>query len=622
MRVDKALRTLIDAAGRLQGQIQSQLQDQLQCQLLGSPAQEDGVEQLEPRTMMSVSPTHLFEMGSLNHPAVQVAAPAPVAVPSALTAQAQGSAAVLLHWKDNDAAANAYNILRSTDGKTYSVITRVIGGALDSYLDTTVAPNRAYWYQVQTVAGNRLSAVSAAVKATTGLAAPGPVVSSFSGVNVVLSWSDPNGTGLGYAVQRSEDGEKFTTIATLKAGATRSYTDATVSGAHTYFYRVMAVSGAQSSSASAAVSVTTPTGAGTVTITPRYGNELIVTSFGADSILISQAASILTIVANGQTFTQMALAAGLFIYDRGGNDTITIDPTVQVRTTITSLGGGTDRITSGASNVSAWIDTTDSYKGSGAVHWIGTLAGNVSKAAGASLANPKDAGSTFKLSESLWGMGPAADDVNQGGVGDCYFLASLAAFAGVNPPVLTESAVDLGDSTFLVRFVKGGQNVYVRVNNDMSTGPYWGYKYARPGANGTMWALVMEKAFAYFRTGVNSYASISGGWMGEVYTGLGVKNASFSLLQTMESAFFSMVSGDLAKGLAVTLGTGSSAPSLVRGHAYTLVAASIDGSGQTFYTVRNPWGVQGDALENSAGYATLTFAQMQANFFAGSQAIA
>jgi hypothetical protein len=35
------------------------------------------------------------------------------------------------------------------------------------------------------------------------------------------------------------------------------------------------------------------------------------------------------------------------------------------------------------------------------------------------------------------------------------------------------------------------------------------------------------------------------------------------------------------------------------------------------YVVRNPWGVSGDSLENSQGYATLTYSQMVANFTDG-----
>ena len=59
------------------------------------------------------------------------------------------------------------------------------------------------------------------------------------------------------------------------------------------------------------------------------------------------------------------------------------------------------------------------------------------------------------------------------------------------------------------------------------------------------------------------------------------------------------------------------APNVVNNHAYTLVSASIDPNGTTHYRIRNPWGSSGDALEDSHGYATLTFAQLVANFTEG-----
>ncbi len=209
----------------------------------------------------------------------------------------------------------------------------------------------------------------------------------------------------------------------------------------------------------------------------------------------------------------------------------------------------------------------------------------------------------------------------QGATGDCYFLASLAAFAGEKPSGLTEAAVDLGDGTYLVRFMRQSQAVYVRVSGDLGTGVYGGFRNAHPGASGDLWAPIMEKAFAYFRTGANTYASISAGWMSEAYTDLGVKYSNLNLTMS-ESSFFSTVSGDLARGMAVTLATGGSAPSLVHNHAYTIVSASKDVHGVTHYVIRNPWGVSGGQIENSSGYATVTFSQLRANCTTCTQAIA
>jgi hypothetical protein len=613
MRVDGAVRTLALSAGRLRSSF------------LGDANHQAGLEELEPRTVMSVIPhTSMFQMGTVTHAPVQVAAPVIVAAPSSFTAFASSSASVVLRWKVSDPSVTGFNILRSTDGRTFTALTRVTGGTATSFTDIAVAPNRPYWYEVQAVAGSRTSAATVPAKVTTPLAAPTGLAAAVSAGSVNLTWADTNGATVGYIVLRSTDGVKFTAAGTVAAGSVRKYTDSSVSAGTTYFYRVQATSGAVASPQSATVSAAVPAAGPTVSVAPRYGNELVVTSNGADNISISQVASVLTIVANGRVFTQAALAAGLFIYDRGGNDTITIDPSVKVHTTITSLGGGIDHIVSSAAAgiVSAWLDTTDFFTGPGAVHWVGALAGNVSKAAGASLPNPVDSGGTTKLNATLFGTGPAAADVNQGGVGDCYYLASLASFADEKPSVLTESAVDLGDGTYLVRFMNdSGQPAYVRVSNDVPAGVFSGYHFAHPGASGSVWALVLEKAFAYFRTGENSYASISGGWMSEVYSDLGVASSNFSL-QTTDSSFYRAVSGSLASGLAVTLGTKANAQTMVQSHGYSLVGTSIDSSGVTHYLVRNPWGVRGDSLEDSSGYANLTFAQLQANYVGGTRALA
>ena len=362
-------------------------------------------------------------------------------------------------------------------------------------------------------------------------------------------WSDANRAGMGYIVLRSTDGVKFSTLTTLAGGSAKKYTDSAVSAGQAYYYEVEATGGGVTSGASNAASVAipkpapAPTPAPTVTITTRYTNELVVTAFGAaDSIVVSESGGLLTIQADGQTYTNISLPGSLFIYDRGGADTITIASSVGVRTTVTAMGAGTTTVNSSITNLSAWLDSTDKFSGTGTVHMIGTLAGGVSKAQGAALANPSDSGTTMKVSESLWGSGPSATDINQGGVGDCYFLASLAAFAGTKPQVVQESAVDMGDGTYLVQFMKNNAPVYVRVSNDLPTGPYYGYGFARPGADQTMWVPIMEKAFTYFRTGASTYASTNSGWMSEVYSDTWASSyTNFSIVGS-ESSSHSMVS--------------------------------------------------------------------------------
>jgi hypothetical protein len=355
----------------------------------------------------------------------------------------------------------------------------------------------------------------------------------------------------------------------------------------------------------------------TVSITTRYGNELVINATGAsDTVSVAQSGSKLTIDADGVTSTVAAPAAGVFVYTRGGHDSLSIGSSVIVQTTIDSIDNAPTIISSFGAHVIAWVDSTDKVTGTASVHAVAQFAGGVSKAPGASLPNPHDAGATIQVKLSLFGTGPVAADVNQGEIGDCYFMASLAAFANQRPQVLRNSAVDLGDGTYAVGFYSKGDPVYVRVNNSFSVGGFKGFKFAYPGADGTIWAMVMEKAFAWFRTGANTYNSISSGWMQDVYADLNVPSSEFAPWMFSDTDLYNMLAADLAKGEAITLASDPSAMDMVSDHTYTLIGVQKS-HGVNEYIVRNPWGTSGDTLENSNGIATLTFFQVTENYEEG-----
>jgi fibronectin type 3 domain-containing protein len=543
-----------------------------------------------------------------------------LAKPTGFTTTVLGPSSVLLAWINNDSNTAGYAIYRSTNGGlTYTKIATITKISTTTFTDTTAVSGQTYLYYVQAIAGNSVSPASDTRTVTTTMTAPINLAAVLQGSSVKLTWTDKDSSATGYNILRSTDDTTFTQIAQVSPGSANSYVDATGAANTTYYYRVQAFDIATASASSAAVGITTPASSTqTVDITVRYGDELVVTATGADdTVSVTQSGSILAIDADGETFDDSMPAAGLFIYTRGGADTINVGASVTEAVTIDTIGiSGVNHITSAGSDVSAWYNSTDIFTGTGTRHSVASFAGGVSKALGAALANPLDSGPTTVVNASLWGTGPVAGDVNQGEVGDCYFLSTLAAFADQRPAALEQSAVDLGDGTFAVQFYSNGTPVYVRVSNAFADGPFNGYEFAHPGSDGSIWAPVLEKAFAYFRTGANTYASTNSGWMGEVYSDLNVSSTTFVPTAYSEDSFYNMLSTDLADDDPVTFGTNGNAPNLVSGHAYTLVSVAIV-NGQTEYVVRNPWGVSGDALENSQGYATLTFAQMKANFEAG-----
>jgi len=378
---------------------------------------------------------------------------------------------------------------------------------------------------------------------------------------------------------------------------------------------------------------------------------------GNDSIMVTQSAGTLTIVANGQTYTQSGAFSELAIYGMSGNDSITVQSSVAVpsliygglgnntilangaaKSFVVTLGGGTDLVTGNGVNTSFWADTGDTVNASaaetasGGVHRVAAFYQpftNNSAAAdyvplaldGQNLRDPTDSGTTVRRSNSFWGTGPTMSDINQGSMGDCYWLSTLQSLAYAQPGKLQEMAVDLGDGTYAVQFKRSGVTTYVRVDGDLPTGGWGGLAYAHPLTTGSaMWAPIMEKAYAFFRSAANTYSSLGLGWTGAAFSDLGVMTTTFNT--SSPASVFNQITTALAGNKAVAAITNSTitngAP-IIGSHAYTVVATSIE-NGIQYLTVRNPWGYDGAGSDanTSDGLVKITLAQFQSCFSAGS----
>jgi hypothetical protein len=213
--------------------------------------------------------------------------------------------------------------------------------------------------------------------------------------------------------------------------------------------------------------------------------------------------------------------------------------------------------------------------------------------------------------------GPHMSDIRQGALGDCYLLAGLGAIAGDNPHALRQNVVDFNDGTYGVRL----GNSFYRVDNDLpvhngGTTP----AYAGLGAQNSMWVAIIEKAFAHYRTGANSYASIEGGWMIEANQAFRSPSPGWRSLSSYSNAtaLANHIASLWNSYQAVTVGfTGATAiggAPLVMSHAYTVAWVTYNSSGAVVsITLRNPWGVDGagnmDGNPND-GYVTVTPAQI------------
>lgn len=372
------------------------------------------------------------------------------------------------------------------------------------------------------------------------------------------------------------------------------------------------------------------------------GNDLIEisSSSGMLNIVINGHASSYPITKNGKTLDEIAVFGGkgddtivvtssvaqnCRIYGEAGNDMVVARSKGHV--TLVSIGGGKDKLIGNDGDTSFWIDSTDIARttltdiAAGHVHKVDSFYQPYSsnptdskyvplELEGQDLPDPTTTDSSLATENlsgiTLWGDGPSINDINQGMLGDCYFLASLGGTATLQPDRLRELAVDLGDGTFAVAFKREGVTSYVRVDADIViSGGMFAYNAAQN--NGPIWACVMEKAYAFYREpGANSYASIEAGYANAVFSDLGFE-AKRMEPRTSSEATFRTISTALAAGKPVVLGTVTHMPNgvpLVGNHAYTVLSASRDNQGNITYTMRNPWGWDGENTDTGEIYSS------------------
>ncbi|NQU75465.1 MAG: pre-peptidase C-terminal domain-containing protein [Planctomycetes bacterium] len=402
---------------------------------------------------------------------------------------------------------------------------------------------------------------------------------------------------------------------------------------------------------------------------------LVLGTDGNDSITLTQLAGLTTLTtqSGGETFedafseiiiygfsgddvirTTYSVSTNMWVYAGAGADTIFDAGTGRATLhggagddLLVSIGGANDALTGGEGFDSFWIDSTDSVfdastteRSALAVHQVTEFyqpyaaspadADYVSlQIAGQPLRDPTvtgyAAGYANFASVPLFVDGPQYDDIEQGYIGDCYYLASLAGYAQTDPDIITQMIAPLGDGTYAVRFFRKGREVYLRIDADLPVRYDGSLAYASLGADGEAWVPLVEKAYAYFRYDSNSYASIEGGWMTTVYSE--ITNLSTALRWTSSrsaSEIYAYIANNLQAGHAVSLGSraGGAGP-IVGSHAYAVLSTRTE-AGLKYVTVHNPWGVDGRPYDANPydGVLEITAEQLKDAFIAVAVSIA
>jgi Calpain family cysteine protease len=193
------------------------------------------------------------------------------------------------------------------------------------------------------------------------------------------------------------------------------------------------------------------------------------------------------------------------------------------------------------------------------------------------------------------------DAVQQGKVGDCYFLASVAAVAKTNPDAIKQMIKENADGTYTVTFPGDAAHHQLIVTKpteaeqDLYNG---GSKY------GT-WASVLEKAYGELgkiHEGLGDDIAPSrgirdGGWSAQpLYLLTGHVANEKAVKNTSEAEMLSVLQDAEKNNKAVTIGskadtTGMKVPDgYVADHEYTFMGLAKNSHGDWDVIMRNPWG--------------------------------
>ena len=228
--------------------------------------------------------------------------------------------------------------------------------------------------------------------------------------------------------------------------------------------------------------------------------------------------------------------------------------------------------------------------------------------------NPGDFGSTFTITDPTMLYGPDGipqiEGVHQGPIADCYFLSAAGSLAIENPTHIQSLIKTDANGGWAVTFQYWNNPalvpVVIHTSNQLSSS-------LQVVSNGEVWSLVLEKAYAAFRTwngltSTNTMASLGWGYEGAALQALGSTYKSVYAWGT--GGTFTIIQSELLAHAPVLMETTFTAPTMVQSHVYIITGTSIDVNGVQWVTTYNPWGffdtrTIADIIQNNTGLLTV-----------------
>jgi hypothetical protein len=193
------------------------------------------------------------------------------------------------------------------------------------------------------------------------------------------------------------------------------------------------------------------------------------------------------------------------------------------------------------------------------------------------------------------------NDIKQGGLGDCWVLASMAELAKNDPDAIKKMIRDNGNGTYTVTFhqqvpdtslwglithATKDSTFEVTVNLDV---PGSG-AHANQADNSEVWPLVIEKAYAQYK---QSYGALDGGFPADAMTLFTGEKATFMQTGNVTADQLSTWAKEGRNMVVDTCGADDAKLAeygLHGGHAYAVQGVTTDADGNKYLVLYNPWG--------------------------------
>lgn len=196
------------------------------------------------------------------------------------------------------------------------------------------------------------------------------------------------------------------------------------------------------------------------------------------------------------------------------------------------------------------------------------------------------------ITGAIFVNGPTINDLDQGRIGDCYFINALGAVVQSNPSSIYNMILDNGDNTYSLRFINNRTNQthyvtvdrYLPVNTLNGAATFAGFGRHYTNTNNELWVALLEKGYAQvsqipgFRPSnsqtINSYDNLNGGFSNvAIYHLIGVKPNGFALNNT--------------NAMITSINTKQPLVISYNNHAYTISSYTIQ---TRRFHIHNPWG--------------------------------